>query len=129
MENNENTLENTEIPSQTDSIQPSPSDNTVTETVEDTQTETETTEETIVEEETAGEELTEETTNETTVTEKETEVILESPASIDYTETLLAISEHTQLTSARVEYANCLLIVIILVIILNYAYKFFKMFF
>lgn len=127
MENNENTLENTEIPSQTDSIQPSPSDNTVTETVENTQTETETTEETIVEEETAGEELTEETTDETM--EKETEVIVESPAPIDYTETLLAISEHTQLTSARVEYANCLLIVIILVIILNYAYKFFKMFF
>ena len=48
---------------------------------------------------------------------------------IDYTETLVAIDEHVQLMSARVEYCSCLLIIILLIILLQYVYKFFKMFF
>ena len=48
---------------------------------------------------------------------------------IDYTENIIAIDEHLQLASARIEYANCLLITILLIILLRYVYKFFKMFF
>lgn len=44
-------------------------------------------------------------------------------------ETLQEINEKLDRTNDLIEYGNCLLIVFIVVIILNYAYKFFKLFF
>lgn len=119
---NENIIENNEISCQTDIVQPSPADNPITEPEEKTElTAPEETTET-------GETETEKT--ETEVTETGAEVVeVDEDVDIDYTETLLLIDEHVQLASARIEYCNCLLIIILLIILLQYVYKFFKMFF
>ena len=109
MENNENITENTEILYPADIVLDSPSDNEVVETSTELD----------VEEDDVQTEFTEEEQDETSSTSE----------TIDYTETLLSINEHVQLTSMRVEYLNCLLIVILIIILLQYVYKFFKMFF
>ena len=111
----ENIVQDIEILDSSDTILDSPLDNEITE-------------------EGAGEEILEEIEDESEelyVSDKTDNFSLEDIqfTQIDYTENLIAIDEHLQLASARIEYCNCLLITILLIILLRYVYKFFKMFF
>lgn len=76
-----------------------------------------------------SEEILEETVADGTEELEESEELNNEMVVYDYTETLLQIDEHLQLASARIEYCNCLLIIILLIILLQYVYKFFKLFF
>ena len=112
---NDNIVQDVEILDSSDTILDSPLDNEIME-------------------EGAGEEISEDITGESEIVEMSNEsdtLSLEDiqQIQIDYTENLIAIDEHLQLASARIEYANCLLITILLIILLRYVYKFFKMFF
>ena len=124
---NENITENIEVSGETSPVLDSssgdevtaptaPEETTETETTE-TETETEDGAETVPETET-------ETVPETAEEELNSEIVV-----YDYTESLMLIDEHLQLASARIEYCNCLLIIILLIILLQYVYKFFKLFF
>ena len=140
---NENITENIEVSGETSPVLDSSSGDEVTApTAPEETTETETTEtETEMED---GAETVPETETETvpeteaeTVPETETETVPETAEEelnseivvYDYTESLMLIDEHLQLVSARIEYCNCLLIIILLIILLQYVYKFFKLFF
>ena len=112
---NENTVQDIEILDSPDTILDSPIDNEIMEEGNGTE----------VLEEIEGE------SEELDMSDKTDTFSLEDIqlTQIDYTENLIAIDEHLQLASARIEYCNCLLIIILLIILLRYVYKFFKMFF
>lgn len=110
---NENIVQDNEILNPSDTILDSPLDNEVTGEVEG---------EEVLGEEMAEEFNEEELSNETDITSAEEMQQIQ----IDYTENLIAIDEHLQLVSARIEYCNCLLIIILLIVLLRYVYKFLR---
>ena len=124
---NENIMENVEVSDTTDIVQPGEAGDAVTEEV--------------IEDSSSSdsqfllngtdEEL-EETERNASVSESSSEgseVVYMSAESVDYTEQLVLINSNVELASARIEYTNCLLIIMLLIVLMHYTYKFFKMFF
>lgn len=124
---NEDIIQNIEVLPQTDRLFDSPSDNQIEESI---------TEPVVLEEPEVSETESEHSDiPEELVSEEETEsfeeetIVYQTVEVIDYTETLLTTNERLQTISMQLEYCNCLLIVILLITLLKYVYKFFKMFF
>lgn len=124
---NENIMENVEVSDTTDIVQPSEAGDAVTEEViedsssSDSQFFLNGTDEDL-----------EETEQNASVSESSSEgseVVYMSAESVDYTEQLVLINSNVELASARIEYTNCLLIIMLLIVLMHYTYKFFKMFF
>lgn len=124
---NENIMENVEVSDSTDIVQPSEVGDAVTEEV--------------IEDSSSSDsqfllngidEDLEETERNASVSESSSEgseVVYMSAESVDYTEQLVLINSNVELASARIEYTNCLLIIMLLIVLMHYTYKFFKMFF
>lgn len=129
---NENTVQNTEVLPQTDRLLDSPPDNQITEpTTEPTTTEepeaTENSERSDNPEETVSKEESE-TVEETETTEEET-VVYQTAEVIDYTEALTEINSTLHHIDETVELGVCLFIIVVIILLMHYVYKFFKMFF
>lgn len=125
---NENTVQDTEVLPQTDRLLDSPSDNQITEpTTEPTTTEeleaTENSERTDNPEETVSE-----GEEETETTEEET-IVYQTAEVIDYTEALTEINSTLHHIDETVELGVCLFIIVVIILLMHYVYKFFKMFF
>ena len=136
---NENTIQNIEVLPQTDRLLDSPSDIQIEESVtmeEPTTTEeptepesserSENPETTVLEGET---ENTETEIEESVSEETEETIIYQSVETIDYTESLTEINSTLHHIDQSVELGVCLFIIVVIIILMNYVYKFFKMFF
>lgn len=118
---NENNIQDNEILSPSAGLQPSEDDISVTETqvTEETSTEPIT--------DTSTDEIPVDTSTDTTEQPTQTEVVIPEP--IDYTEALLEVNTTLHHIDSVSEYGVCILIVILIIVLLQYVYKFFKMFF
>ena len=126
---NENTIQNTEVLPQTDRLLDSPSDIQVEESVvseEESSEHSENPEASVLEGET---ESTETEIEESESEETEESIIYQSVESIDYTESLTEINSTLHHIDQTVEIGVCLFIIVVIILLMNYVYKFFKMFF
>ena len=123
---NENTVQNTEVLPQTDWLLDSPSDNQITEPT----TEPTTTEEPEATENSERSDNPEETVleGETEVVEEET-IVYQTAEVIDYTEALTEINSTLHHIDENVGLGVCLFIIVVIILLMHYVYKFFKMFF